>query len=165
MGTIQYLYGPAVQEPQLIAAFANPSAARVAVEDLNSLPVQADLIVTPPIGEPAGLQEKNRSNAIASGAMIGFVGGLLVAALIINFLLVTPGVVSVLGVVLFGAVGGVTIGGLIAGVGIDERETRPRPTVDADAQAFVTVHADDPEQIEAAQWVLRRRHALDIYQA
>jgi hypothetical protein len=165
MATIHYRYAPAVQEPQLIAAFRDTRTARTAYSELQSLPVQADLIVTPTDDSAtAGLHEEQRSNRTITGAIIGAVWGMLMAAMFINFLTVNPGIITIGGMIFFGAVGGMALGGFIGGVGNDEREAPPRPAPGAtDARAFVTVHADAAEDVEAANGVLRRRHAVDIY--
>jgi hypothetical protein len=94
---------------------------------------------------------------------------MLVAALFINFLAVNPSFLMTAGATIFGTLGGMAVGGLIAGaIAGQEMPVDRRPLAAAgpnpEAAAFVSVHGDGPQDIQRAYTLLRMGNALDVFQ-
>jgi hypothetical protein len=158
-------------EPEIIAAFANAESARQVVRDLEELNVETDLIVTPVMGAwyaPDDF-EKGQAKTI-TGALLGGIWGMLLAALLINFVAVNPSLLIIGGLLVFGSVGGMAVGGFIAGGSSTPKVQRGNWASERhdpgspEAEAFVTVHAN-AGQLETACRILQSRHPMDIYRA
>jgi hypothetical protein len=160
MTTIHYSGAVAPADTtEVIAAFPNVQSARRALMALRTLPVEADLIPVP--GDTT-----DRGSATITGALIGAVWGILLAALFINFVAIDITTTGVALITLFGTVGGMAIGGFLAASLKGEKAEgyRSPPPAEDSARAFVMVRAP-ADTVEPVCQELQASHPIDIHRS
>ena len=102
--------------------------------------------------------------------MLGAIWGMLLGALMINFVAVNPSLITTVGLIVFGSIGGMAVGGFIAG-GYSTPKVRRSDWLKVgpeagppEAEAFVTVHGR-PAAIDSACRIVEAGHPMDIYRA
>ena len=144
------------------AAFPSPEAARMAADALARVPIPPDRIALTPGEEglpaqwpaPYGFEERREINSSVAtgavlGAVIGGVGALVLAGLIGGLVGAGLSALSLLSIMVFGAVGVGAIGGFMGGSTLEQpvnrgpSQTWPRVSVrcegDAEASAAIRV--------------------------
>jgi hypothetical protein len=138
----------------VVAAFPSPESARTAADALARIPIPADRIALAPAEEgvaaqwpaPYNFEERREVNSSVAtggvlGAIIGGVGALVLAGLIGGLVGAGLSALSLLSIMVFGAVGVGAIGGFLGGSTLEQparngpSQTWPRVSVTCEGEA------------------------------
>lgn len=162
----------------IMGVFPDLGSARAAIDALSGAAVEAnDVSLTGAAADKAAadVDTRTRDAAITQyvgrgvlrgaliGGSIGAVGGILVA-ISLAVLDVEVARAGVLAVMLFGAIGGSTMGGFLGGMSLlDPAEPWELTFDEQEGRAVVGVHSERLEDADKAEKILAEQHPLDLY--